>query len=272
MSTFRYCLNSSTIRPTPILEKIRIAAEAGYEAIELWHDDIDKHIATGGTLQEIRSAVDASGLDVPTTIMLKGWCEPDGPTYDAGIKECERRLRQSVAVGAKYAIAGPPHGAVDFSLAARRYRELLELGLSLGVKPAMEYLGIAQQINSIGAALRIIDESGHPEATIILDPFHDFRGGAGCEEMSRLTAGQIAISHFDDAPASPPAPQQKDSDRVLPGEGIIDLRRYLALLKQTGYTGYLSLELFREDLWLQDPLTVARNGLTAMRQVAESVE
>ena len=35
MSDFIYCLNSSTIRPTPILDKIRIAGEVGYAAIEL---------------------------------------------------------------------------------------------------------------------------------------------------------------------------------------------------------------------------------------------
>ena len=34
MSEFLYCLNTSTIRPTPLLEKIRIAGEAGYTAIE----------------------------------------------------------------------------------------------------------------------------------------------------------------------------------------------------------------------------------------------
>ena len=43
MPAFRYSLNSSTIQPTPILDKIRIAAEAGYGAIELWHADIDAH-------------------------------------------------------------------------------------------------------------------------------------------------------------------------------------------------------------------------------------
>ena len=45
MPGFLYCLNSSTIRPAPILKKIEVAAQAGYSAIELWHDDIDAHVA-----------------------------------------------------------------------------------------------------------------------------------------------------------------------------------------------------------------------------------
>lgn len=269
MPGFRYSLNSSTIKPTPILDKIRIAAQAGYEGIELWHDDIDRHLQGGGTLTEIRRAVDDHGLTVPTTIMLKGWCEPDGPQYREGIAECRRRLEQAAAVGARHAVAGPPHGKVDFELAAQRYGELLDLGLSLGVRPAMEYLGFAQDVNSIADALRIMRESGHPEATIVLDPFHDFRGGAGSEGIAELRPEQIAVCHFDDAPAHPPASEQRDPDRVLPGEGVIPLGRFVSLLRQIGYDRWISLELFREDLWQRDPLEVARLGLDRMRAVCE---
>ena len=53
------------------------------------------------------------------------------------------------------------------------------------------------------------------------------------------------------------------------GDGTFDLRRYLELLLATGYEGFLSLELFREDLWKQDPVDVAREGLEKMRQVVE---
>jgi sugar phosphate isomerase/epimerase len=49
----------------------------------------------------------------------------------------------------------------------------------------------------------------------------------------------------------------------------LDLRRQIALLEQIGYGGWLSLELFREDLWREDPLEVARVGLQKMRAVAE---
>ncbi|MFV0445753.1 MAG: sugar phosphate isomerase/epimerase family protein [Planctomycetaceae bacterium] len=267
---FRYSLNSSTIRPTPILEKIRIAAVAGYGAIELWHDDIDKHVQSGGSVRDVRHAVDDHGLAVPTTIMLKGWCEPDGPTFEQGWEECRRRMEQAVAVGAVHCVTGPPHGPVDYGLAAQRYGALLDLGLSLGVRPAMEYLGFAQEVNSIEKAFRIMRESGHPEATIVLDPFHDFRGGAGSEAIVQLRAEQIAVCHFDDAPATPAAHEQRDPDRVMPGEGVIPLRRFLTQLKEIGYDRWVSLELFREDLWRRDPLEVAKLGLEKMRGVCES--
>lgn len=269
MADFVYCLNASTIKPTPILEKIAVAGEAGYRAIELWHDDMDAWLAEGGRLSDIRKALDDHGLEAATTIMLKGWCDTTGAEHKQALEECKRRLDQAAEVGAPFAIAGPTHGEVDGDLAARNYAELTELGLQRGVRPVMEFLGFARQITTIDDALEIVTRSGRPEGTIVLDPFHCFRGGGGMEALGKLRPEQIAISHFNDAPTDPPREQQRDPDRVLPGEGHLDLRRYCDLLRQVGYHGWLSLELFREDLWARDPREVARLGLEKMRAVVE---
>lgn len=267
---FQYSLNSSTVRTTPLLRKIEVAAQAGYAGIELWHDDLNEFVANGGALRDVRKALDDHGLKVPSTIMLKGWCEPDGSAYEQGIEECKQRLEQAVIVGAPHSIAGPPPGMIDYELAGQRYAELLELGRDIGVLPAMEYLGFVQDVNSISKAMRIMELSGQTDATIVLDPFHDFRGGAGCGDIARLKGSQIAVCHFDDAPGSPPPHEQHDPDRVMPGEGVIDLKRFVSLLKQTGYSGFVSLELFREDLWQSDPLEVAKSGLAKMKAICET--
>ncbi len=268
MSDFIYCLNSSTIRPTPLLDKIRIAGEVGYAAIELWHDDIDLHLSKGGRLTDIRKAVADQGLIVPTTIYVKGWAEPDATLRQSELDECKRRFEQAAAVGAIHVISGPPPSHCDHALVAKCYHDLLEIGLSFGVKPAFEYLGFVDDINTIDAAIEIATNSGHPQATVVLDPFHCFRGGGGFESIAKLKAEQIAISHFNDTPAEPARIEQHDHSRVMPGDGHLDLRRYLDLLRQVGYSRWLSLELFREDLWARDPREVARLGLEKMRIAA----
>ena len=270
MPDFLYCLNASTIRPAPILEKIRIAGELGYSAIELWHDDIDAYLKKGGTIRDIRAALDDRNLTVPTTIYLKGWFETTGVEHQSELDECKRRMDQATEVGAIHVIAGPPAGMADHDLGAKNYRELLELGLKRGVKPAMEFLGFVDDINTIDDALEIVTKAGHPQGTIVCDPFHIFRGGGSLESLSKLTESQIAIYHFNDTPAVPPRVQQHDKDRVYPGDGHLDLKRQLALLRQIGYRRWLSLELFREDLWARDPREVARIGLEKMRAVAEA--
>ena len=270
MTAFRYCLNSSTIKPTPVLEKIRVAAKAGYSAIEIWHDDIELHLASGGTVKEIRHAVDDQRLAVPTTIYLKGYWDPALPEYAADMEVIKRRLEQAATLGAPHVISGPPpQSDVDYALLSRQYRALLELGKQYGVRPAFEYLGFVDEVNSLAKALRVIEGAQHPDATVVIDPFHDFRGGSNHEAIARLRPEQIAISHFNDSPGQPAAHLQGDADRVMPGDGVVDLKRYVALLKQIGYDRWISLELFREDLWQRDPLEVARLGLEKMRAVCE---
>lgn len=269
MAAFRYCLNASTIRGTPVRRQIEVARQAGYGAIELWFADTDVELAAGGTLKEIRQALDDAGLAVPTMIYLGGWFDAPDATWPAVREHCVRRLDQAAILGASHVIAGPPAGRADVLHGARRYRELLELGQAIGALPAMEFLGFVEQYCTIDSAREVLELAAHPAGTLVVDPFHVFRGGGSVESLARLGGRQIAISHFNDTPAQPPRELQHDADRVWPGAGHLDLSRYLHVLGGTGYDGWLSLELFREDLWRRDPLEVAREGLERMRAVVE---
>ncbi len=270
MSTFQYSLNSSTIKTTPILRKIEVAAAAGYAGIELWHDDIDAHVAAGGSVADVRQCVDDHGLKVPTTIHMKDWFQPAGQQHTAAMDIAKRKLEQAAAVGAPHTVSGPPHGPADRELGKRHYHELLELGAQFGVRPAFEYLGFIEDLKTIDDAIEIVNGSGHPAACMVLDPFHCYVGGGGVESIAKLTAQQVAVSHFNDAPADPPPHTQRDPDRVMPGDGVIDLKRYCDLLRQINYSGFVSLELFHPALWELDPLEVAKQGLDEMRAVAEA--
>ncbi|MEP3479172.1 MAG: sugar phosphate isomerase/epimerase [Fuerstiella sp.] len=269
MHPFKFSLNSSTIKTSGILDKIKAAGDAGYDGIELWHDDIDAFVAAGGKVKDVCSALGDSGLAVPTTIHMKDWFQPAGSVHAAAMDVAKRKLEQAAAVGAKFTVAGPPRGAADRQLGKRHYHELLNLGQQFGVRPAFEYLGFVEDIKTIDDAIEIAEGSGHPDACIVLDPFHCHVGEGGFEAISKLTADQIAISHFNDALAIPAAAAQRDPDRVMPGDGAIDLHAYLRAIVATGYSGYLSLELFRPELWEQDPAEVAVVGLKKMESVVE---
>ena len=49
---FKLCLNTSTIRPQTLLEKIRLTSEAGFEGIELWINDVYEHVGRGGEVSD----------------------------------------------------------------------------------------------------------------------------------------------------------------------------------------------------------------------------
>jgi 2-keto-myo-inositol isomerase len=47
----------------------------------------------------------------------------------------------------------------------------------------------------------------------------------------------------------------------MPGDGQIDLNAEIQILKQKGYDGTVSLELFNEEWWAKDPAETLRVGL-----------
>lgn len=269
MSEFIYCLNTSTIQPTPLLDKVRIAGQAGYQALEPWNDEINEYIDQGGSLADLKTALTDAGLIVASVIALRGWAEVEGEAFAEVLEDCRKRMDQAAFLESPIIVASPPIGAVNLEQATSRYAQLLHLGRQVGVKPAMEFLGFSDGVNTLSQALAIAEGTEDPEATVVADVFHLMRGPGSIDDLLTLSSDRLAIVHLNDLPATPPPREQADADRVMPGDGIADLPRVVAHLRSIGYQGPLSLELFNRDLWAQDPADVARRGLERLRGLVE---
>lgn len=258
---FLPCLNTSTIRPAALVDKINAASRAGFQAIEPWNDDVDSYLRNGGTMESLRALLRERGLSVPSVIAIMGWIGCADEERDRQRAEAIRRIEQAAALGAPHIVASPPRGTVDLDRAARDYREVLQLGKERGIRPSMEFLGFVDQINNINAAWEIVQRAGDPDGTIVIDWFHMVRGQASTvDDLRRIPAGKISIVHLDDVPYQKPFAEMSDSDRVYPGEGDIPLGEMFQALRDIGYSGPVSLELFNAQYWAQDPYEVARTG------------
>jgi sugar phosphate isomerase/epimerase len=269
MYDFSYCLNTSTIQPTPLLEKVRIAGRLGFDAVELWNDEITE-FESHSSLGELKRIITDAGLRVASVIALGGWLDLDDKSYHTGLDECRRRMDQAAALGSPIIVASPPQGRVDRAHAVERYGELLRLGRRHGVRPALEFLGFVDGISTLAEARAIADATRDPDATLVVDVYHILRGGGRLEEIRGLSGSQIAIFHLDDMPAKPSFREQTDHDRVMLGDGVVDLRQVVADLRAIDYQGALSLELFNKALWALDPEDVCRMGLERMRALADA--
>lgn len=271
MADFSFGLNTSTIQPAGLMDKIRVTAAAGYDAIELWIMDVEAHLAAGRPLADVRKALDDAGLDRPSMIYLKGWWEPEAAQRRSAMDECRRRLDIAAALGVRRFVAGPPAGKMEIGWVGECYRELLEAAERSGVWPSFEFLGFVEQYTTLESAWDVVRLADHPQATLTADAWHFFRGGGTTHELhapllDQIPNERISIVHWDDAPADVPCQQQTDGSRVMPGDGILDLRGLANQLRRKGWHGTLSLELFHEGYWKQDPLEVARLGLEKMKE------
>ncbi len=264
-------INSSTIRPTPVERKIEAAARAGYDGIELWIDEIDGYERDGGSLEDLGKRIRDAGLIVPNVIGLWDAMPADEAAWPACLELQKGRMERSRRVGAQRiaVIATPDRPEIDVLWAAERYRRYLDAGDEIGIRAAIEFVGFFRGIHTLGQAVAIAMESGHPEPCIVADTFHLYRGGSMYDSIRWLRGDLLGVCHVNDAPASPPQFEQGDSDRVYPGDGILPLEAFLQRLWTLGFRGPLSLELFREEHWKMDPLEVARTGLRKIHEVLD---
>jgi sugar phosphate isomerase/epimerase len=112
-------------------------------------------------------------------------------------------------------------------------------------------------------------ESGHPNACVLPDVYHFYKGGSDPRGVRLLGKDAIGILHVNDYPAKDRA-GITDADRVYPGDGVAPLKQLFRDLRAIGYRGMLSLEVFNRDYWRQDALAVASTGLEKLRSAVRA--
>ncbi|MBM4115124.1 MAG: sugar phosphate isomerase/epimerase, partial [Phycisphaerae bacterium] len=230
---------------------------------------------SGGNLKDLGKLLRDRGLRVPSVIGLWNAIPETQEAWDAQLPASRDRMRMASAIGAEHIQVIPqperPRERFDPAWAAARYGDLLEIGIrDYQIVPAMVFVKFLPGTRTLGQAAQVAIDSGHPQAKVIPDTFHMFIGGTPFGGLQHLRGDFIAIFQFNDAPAAPVREALEDRHRVYPGDGVLPLQDILRDLKRIGYTGCVSLELYNEDYWKQDPMVVARTGLEKTLAVIRS--
>jgi sugar phosphate isomerase/epimerase len=271
--SFRYCLNTSTLRgqKVGIVREVEVAAQAGYDAIEPWVDSIREYVQNGGSLPDLRKRISDSGLTIEGAISFPEWVVDDDARRAQGMERAKQEMALMAQLGGKR-YAAPPAGAtglpkLDVLKAAERYRALLEAGAEAGVVPALEVWGFAKNLGRLSECVAVAMETGHPKACVLADVFHLYKGGSDYQGMRLLGHDTLPVLHLNDYPSDPPREKIDDSYRLYPGDGVAPLVELLQIWRGTGGQKVLSLELFNRKYWTEDALAVAKTGLNRMKAV-----
>jgi sugar phosphate isomerase/epimerase len=105
-----------------------------------------------------------------------------------------------------------------------------------------------------------------PNVALLLDSWHWHHAGAAPSDI--LAAGKDGIVHVqvNDSPRLPPE-EIRDNERLMPGEGVIDLPGFFDALRKIGYSDGVSPEVFGRGLKDMPPEEGARMGLETTRAV-----
>jgi sugar phosphate isomerase/epimerase len=250
-------------------DDLRTYAEAGADGIGIWEMKLpDRDDAeTIERVRESRLAVTNCIPAVPSILPMPGFEEPrDAAERLERIQTSIRRLAPFEPASIVCLTGGPgPREALLEGL-----RTVADEGgraeVRVGLEPMQPLLQRDwTQVTTIEEALALLDAAGTDEIGIIFDTWNLWNDEDVLDDI-RESAERIVAVHVGDWRE----PTRSWADRVLPGEGSIDLASILRALHDAGWRGYYDLEIFSDDgsfghdfedsLWKADPLEVARRG------------
>lgn len=271
----RISLNTSTLLHYKLAADVQIemVAKAGFNGIELWMSDIKKYLDNGGKVEELRDKLQAHNLILENIIGFSKWCSDDAEERKKAVTQLREEMLITASLGGEY-IAAPVQGisALDrnkYDDYAERYNAILELGDETGVTPIIELWGMGA-LNKVADCAQIAIATGHPKATMLLDFYHVYRGGNNWDTIDILNGKRLPVIHMNDYPASPSYEKLKDSDRVLPGEGVCEFDVIIPKLYNAGFRGGFSVELFNKSYWeSMDAKTLLKNSFEKTYDVVQ---
>ena len=262
---------------TNIVTDLRIAREAGYDAIEMWAPKLDRYLEAGHRLEEL---VPALGSLFPSMISpFEAVESEDQRVRGEVLRRCESlcATAQVLQCPALQVILLDAVGISSWpEMRTRLTRSLAELadialqfGVRLAVEPVSFYPGDdpPKPLPSLAHTLEVIDAAGRDNVGLVVDLFHLWAGGNTWREVADLDPRQILGVHIGDGMVPEGVGWTENDRAALPGEGIAPLDEGVAAVRETGYDGVWSVEVFSPYLWERDPVLLAQE----MKRCAESL-
>jgi sugar phosphate isomerase/epimerase len=156
--------------------------------------------------------------------------------------------------------------------ARRLYPDLASYAADRGIRIMFEPLNPILMnedsfICSLQEALELMEDVDRANFGLMLDVWHIWREPAICERIAEIGERLFGV-HVCDWPAGEP---RHVGDRVLPGDGVIDLPALLGAVERSGYRDAYCMEIFSVDelpdsLWRQDPSEILMRGMSGFRK------
>jgi 4-hydroxyphenylpyruvate dioxygenase len=254
-------------------EKLDAIAAAGFDAVEIFENDF---LAYPAGPAEVGRMVRDAGLTVSVFQPFRDFEGMSEPQRTRTFDRAERKFDVMQALGTDLIlvcsnVSPAALGGVD--RAADDFRELGGRAARRGLRVGYEALAWGRHVSDHRDAWEIVRRADHPAVGLVLDSFHTLARRIDPDTIRRIPGDRIFLVQVADAP-------RLDMDllswsrhfRNMPGQGDLDVAGFLAAVQATGYSGYLSLEIFNDQFRAGSARQVALDGQRSLIAIADAVE
>ena len=248
------------VSPFPIEERLEVAAESGFTGIGLLHADL-LAIEKAMPLERLAARLDDVGLRQVEVECLIDWFAA-GDRREVSNRQRADLLRAAEALGARHIKVNGDLEGVEWPTEelAAEFAALCREAAEVGTMVAIEFMPFSG-VPDVQAGIELVREAGEPNGKLLIDTWHVARAGTPLDQIAAVPGDLIAHVEIDDALAEPEGEMWNDTihNRLLPGEGELDVVGFLAAIRATGYSGPIGVEVISKT-----------HRLLPLRQAAEA--
>lgn len=268
-------LHAGCIMHTNMVTDVRIAQEAGYDAIEIWIPKLFRYLDNGFTVEELKAKM---GDLEPAMMNCLLSVEGQDPAFRKKLREdCGRLAKVGKGLGCPTIqvivlneLDGLPWPKMK-TLLVGAFQEIADIAGEHGVRLGLEPV-VFSDFNRLTQALEVIEEADRENLGLVVDTWHVWTAGEPWEVVEKLDPNKIYSAHISDTNPKQGKQWHDDDRTALPGEGILPLVEGVRAIQKTGYDGYWSVEMLSHRHWEWDPVTLAMDLKKRTEDLLSKVE
>lgn len=260
-------LSSQTINARSFAERVAVAAASGCAGIGLRWRDYEAARAEGASDADLRAVLADHGVEVGEYEVLRDWAYDD-ERAERGREAEERVWRMADALGGRHVITIAERLPGPLEQMAERLAGLASRAAAHGITVAVEFLPWTE-IPDATTAWEIVRLSNAPNAGVLVDSWHLYRGTGDEGEVRAVPPDRIVALHIDDGDAVQVGTPLEDTlhRRRVPGEGTFPLVDYVRMLDEMGVRVPFGVEVISDELQALPAAEAARRTVGGTRRV-----
>jgi 2-keto-myo-inositol isomerase len=251
----KICFNQATTMKNSTLETdLKYCEKYGFDLIEIRIDKLKDYLARN-TLNDLKKYFETHNIKPYTFNAIEFINFRNEKDFDGIMELLGFVCDAGQVIGCNKVIIVPSFDIGHYTISqiedetVRVINIMADYAQKFGMELAFEFVGYPNcSVNTFGQAYNIVKRVDRDNVGIVLDCFHFNSMGSRLEDLRKADPNKIFIFHIDDS-EDLPVGHARDENRLMPGDGSIDLDSILNTLKEIGYDGVASVELFRPEYW-----------------------
>lgn len=246
-------------------EKLRAIAAAGFEAVEIFENDL---LSFGASPRQVGALCRDLGLQICAFQPFRDFEGMPEPQRARNFARAERKfdLMQELETDLLLICSNvSPASLGGIDRAADDLRALGERAAARGLRVGFEALAWGRHVSDYRDAWEIVRRADYPAIGVILDSFHALAPALPTRAIRSIPGDKIFLVQLADAP-------KLELDilswsrhfRSFPGQGDLPVAEFMEAIAATGYAGPLSLEIFNDQFRAGSAAQTAVDGMRSL--------